>query len=178
MRDKQQIAAWATAERKNQFAALAAGLGLSESKMLGLLIESVLASNSADTGSDVDGPQQGDRDRITIRLRPGDGPLLRSRAHARGMNYTTYAAALIRAHVRASAPMPVSELAKLEQNLAEVTAIARAMRQIAQATREGMDVDSSLRLELAAVLQAAEDLRQTLRELVRANVISWESGNA
>ena len=175
---RQQIAAWATPERKNQFAALAASHGLSESKMLGLLIESVLASNSTDTRSEVDAPQYGDRDRITIRLRPGDGALLRSRAHARDMSYSTYAAALIRAHVRASPPMPVSELAKLDRNLAEVTAIARAMRQIAQAGWEGRDMNASLRMQLSGVLQAVEDLRQTLRELVRANVISWESGDA
>jgi hypothetical protein len=94
------------------------------------------------------------------------------------MNYTTYAAALIRAHVRASPPMPVRELAKLEGNLGEVTAIARAMRQIAQAARQGSDVDACLRVELVEVLQAVEDLRQTLRDLVRANVISWESADA
>ena len=94
------------------------------------------------------------------------------------MSYSTYAAALIRAHVRASPPMPTSELAKLDRNLAEVTGIARALRQIAQAAWEGRDVNGSLRVELSAVQQTVEDLRQTLRELVRANVISWESGDA
>src|SRR6185436_3747714 len=94
---RQQIATWASPDRKTQFAALAASQGLSESRMLGLLIESVLSSNSAEARSDVDAPQYGDRDRITIRLRAGDGALLRLRAHARGMSYSTYAAALIRA---------------------------------------------------------------------------------
>ena len=113
---RQQIAAWATPDRKAQFAALAASHGLSESKMLGLLIESVLASNSVDLASAKDGPDHRDGDRITIRLRPGDGELLRSRAQVRGINYTTYAAALIRAHLRASPPLPLGELAKLERN--------------------------------------------------------------
>src|SRR5690349_5741923 len=175
---RQQIAAWTTPEKKNQFAGLAASHGLSESKMLGLLIQSVLTSNSVDAASAVDIPQYPERDRITIRLRPGDGSLLRSRARARDMNYTTYAAALIRAHVRASPPMPAAELAKLERNLGEVTAIARAMRQIAQTARQSRDVDASLKVELAPVIRAVEDLRQTLRELVRANVRSWESGDA
>ena len=50
---RQQIAAWATPERKGQFAALAASRGLSESKLLGLLIDSVLERNPADAARDV-----------------------------------------------------------------------------------------------------------------------------
>ncbi len=94
------------------------------------------------------------------------------------MKYTTYAAALIRAHVRADPPMPLEELARLERSLAAISAIGRRLNQIAGAVREGQGVDPGLRGELAAVLQAVEELRQALRDAVKANRISWESADA
>ncbi len=175
---RQQIATWATPETKDQFRALAATRGLSESRMLALLIDSVLARNPSDARLEGARPYFGDRDRISIRLRPGDGNLLRARAGERGMNYTTYAAALIRAHMRASPPMPMHEVAMLERALGEISAIARAMRQIAFGVGKAQAVDSQLESEFVTVLQTVEDLRQAVRDLVRANVISWESIDA
>ena len=101
---RQQIAAWATPERKGRFAALALSRGLSESKLLGLLIDSVLERNPVDIARDERHREAAEWDRITLRLRPGDGQGLRLRAQRRGMKYTTYAAALSfeqigRAHV-------------------------------------------------------------------------------
>ena len=174
---RQQIAAWATPERKGQFAALAASRGLSASKLLGLLIDSVLERNPVDAARDVRQREVEERDRITLRLRPGDGQWLRLRAERRGMKYTTYAAALIRAHVRANPPMPIEELARLERSLAEISALGRRLNQIAGAVREGKGVESGLRVELAVVLSAVEELRQALREMVKVNRISWESGD-
>ena len=174
---RQQIAAWATPERKGQFAALAASRGLSESKLLGLLIDSVLVRNPVDGAGDERYGEAGEGDRITLRLRPGDGQWLRLRAQRRGMKYTTYAAALIRAHVRLDPPMPLEELARLERILAEISAIGRRINQIAGAVREGLGVDPGLREELATVLKVVDELRQALREVVRVNRISWESAD-
>ena len=174
---RQQIAAWATPDRKGQFAALAASRGLSESKLLGLLIDSVLERNPVDAARDVRQREAEEGDRITLRLRPGDGRCLRLRAQRRGMKYTTYAAALIRAHVRANPPMPIEELARLERSLAEISALGRRLNQIAGAVRQGKGAESGLRVELAVVLPAVEELRQALREMVRVNRVSWESGD-
>jgi hypothetical protein len=172
---RQQITAWATPERKGQFAALASSRGLSESKLLGLLVESVLERNPVDDAGDERHGETRDGDRITLRLRPGDGKWLRLRAHARGMKYTTYAAALIRAHVRADPPMPLEELARFERGLAEISAIGRRLNQIAGVVSQRQSVNPGLRLELAAGLQVVEELRQALREVVKVNRISWES---
>jgi len=125
------IAAWTTPETKAQFVAVAISRGLSESKLLGLVIDSLLSRNAVDAGAQKCRGGAGDGDRITVRLRPGDGKLLRRRAQARGMNYTTYTAALLRAHLRADPPMPLEELARVERSLSEVTAIARRLGQIA-----------------------------------------------
>jgi len=172
------IAAWTTPETKAQFAALAASRGLSESKLLGLLIDSVLARNPV--GQPLPGKRVASReqDRISVRLRPGDGRLLRLRARARGMSYTSYVAALIRAHLRASPPIPQTELAKLDRSLSAVSAVGRSLGQIAQFIQEGQGADSALRSDLGAVALAVQELRQTLRELVKANRISWEAADA
>ena len=174
---RSSITAWPTRDQKAGFAALALSSGLSESKLLGLLIDSVLERNPIDAARDVRQREVEEGDRITLRLRPGDGKRLRVRAQRRGMKYTTYAAALIRAHVCANPPMPIEELAQLERSLAEISAIGRRLNQIAGAVSVGHGVEPGLRVELAAVLQAVKELQETLREVVKANRISWESGD-
>lgn len=175
---RSSITAWPTRDQKAGFAALAASRGLSESKLLGMLIDSVMARNPVDEMGDKRHGKAEEGDRITLRLRPGDRKWLRLRAEKRGMKYTTYAAALIRAHVRADPPMPLKELARLERGLVEISAIGRRLNPIAGAVSERQGVDPGLRAELAAVRQAVEELRQTLREVVRVNRISWESADA
>ena len=172
---RSSITAWPTRDQKAGFTALALSRGLSESRLLGLLIDSVLERNPVDPAGDKRLGEAGDR--ITLRLRPSDGHWLRLRAQQRGMKYTTYTAALIRAHVRANPPMPLEELARFERSLAEISAISRRLNQIAGAVGEGQGVDSGLRAELAALLPAMEELRQTLREVVKINRISWESAD-
>ena len=85
---------------------------------------------------------------------------------------------LIRAHVRADPPMPLDELTRIERSLAEVSAVGRTLSQIARRISEGRGVDPELRPELTVVLHAMEELRQAVREVVKVNRISWESGDA
>ena len=178
LRSRSSITAWPSADQKAGFAALADSRGLSQSKLLGLFIEALLArSPIAQATGQVKG-ESSERDRITVRLRPGDGKLLRSRAKRRSMNYTTYVAALIRAHVRADPPMPIEELSVLERSLGEVSAISRSLSQLARAAREGQGADAGRLPELESIREALEQLRQSLREVVKANRISWESADA
>ena len=172
---RQQIAAWAGPEKKARFAALAASRGLSQSKLLGLVIDAVLARNPIEQAAEKNRGGAGRSDRVSLRLRPGDGRLLRLRAHARGMNYTTYAAALIRAHLRASPPMPLAELAILERSLAEVSALARELRMLGR-PRQGEENPGG-DIELSVIVPAVERLLREMRELVRANVLSWEAAD-
>lgn len=174
---RSSITAWPTRDQKAGFAALALSRGLSESKLLGLLIDSVLERNAVDPAGDEHHGEVGEGDRITLRLRPGDGKWLRLRAQRRGMKYTTYAAAVIRAHVRVDPPMPLEELAQLDRGLAEVSGLGRSLSQIARRVSEGQGVDPGLRQELTGVLLVVEELRQALREVVRVNRISWESAD-
>ena len=174
---RQQIAAWAAPEQKARFAALAASRGLSQSKLLGLVVDAVLARNPIHRIGEERPGRAGRGDRVSLRLRPGDGKLLRQRAQARGMKYTTYGAALIRAHLQASPPMPVGELAKLEQSLAAVTVIAESLDQIARALTQA-EHGAGGDFELSAIVPAVEGLWHQMRELVKANVLSWEAPDA
>ena len=174
---RQQIALWARPEQKAQFAALAASRGLSQSKLLGLLVDAVLARNPIEVEAKEARGRAGQGDHVSLRLRPGDGRLLRQRARARGMKYTTYAAVLIRAHLRADPPMPLDELAKLERSVAEVGAVAESLGQIARAMTKGHAGDPGWGRELSSVVPAIERLWRQMREVVKANVVSWEGAD-
>src|SRR5215471_3289816 len=164
-----KIAAWASADAKARFSALAASRGLSESKLLGLVIDTLLARNPIDPGAERQRGKAGKADHISVRLRPGDGTRLRERARARGMNYTTYAAVLIRSHLFSNPPMPLREVSRLEGGLAQVSAVAGSLRHIAQVVRDKEALDPKLASQLTAVLTAVEGLWQQMRELVKAN---------
>jgi hypothetical protein len=167
-----------TVNQKSRFGALAANRGLSESGLLRQLIASVLTPSALDRGVEAPHAEAGKTDSFRIWLRPGDGKLLRVRAHEREMSYSAYVAALIRAHLRADPPMPLSELAQLERGLAAVSAMGRSLTQSAALVGQGEGVDLAMLAELAALRQAVEKLRQTLREVVKVNRISWESPHA
>jgi len=172
---RQQIAVWARPEQKARFAALALSRGLSQSRLLGLVIDAVLARNPIEQAAKENPRGAGRGDRVSLRLRPGDGRLLRLRAQARGMKYTTYAAALIRAHLRTSAPMPLVELAQLERSLAKVSALAEDLRIVG---RPMQSRDSpAWSIEPSAIVPAVEQLLHQMRELVKANVLSWEASD-
>lgn len=177
------IATRASADKKARFRALAKSRGISESKLLDLLIETVLEQNPAPkqqgvvTEDEAGGGGEG-TNRVTIRLRPGDGELVQSRAEQRGMKRSTYLAALVRAHVRSNPPMPVNELAAVKRAVAELGAIGRNLNQIARIANQGGEIPETLGLELRAVLNAIEDLRRHIAAIVRANLISWEADYA
>src|SRR5260370_21492767 len=92
---RSSITAWPTPDQKAGFAALALSRGLSESKLLGLLIDSVLERNPVYQAGDERQEEAGEGDRITPRVRPRHGPWLRLRAPRRGRKYTPDAPGLI-----------------------------------------------------------------------------------
>ena len=61
-----KIAAWASAEAKARFSALAASRGLSESKLLGLVIDRLLARNPVDASTEQQRGKAGKADHISV----------------------------------------------------------------------------------------------------------------
>ena len=171
------ITTWPTPEQKGRFAALAQSRGLSESKLLGLLIDAVLAENPVRRAAALKQKARDEdpaTDRLTIRLRPGDGAALERRAEGRGMPPSSYVAALVRAHVSQGAVLSPRELAAIERSLAQVSASNRALLRLSNELREQGSVDRHLREELRQVQRAVSGALEASRALVKSAVESWE----
>ena len=118
------------------------------------------------------------RARLYTRLRHDDWLILRERAERRGMPAATYVAALLRAHLRALAPLPREELAALKGSIAELGLIGRNLNQIARVAHQTGRITGPGRDDLRSMLKICEAMRDHIKALVRANVASWQSGHA
>ncbi len=174
---KTLIATRASTDTKHGFAAAAADRGMSESDLLRQLIHSVLDEV-------VEAPSAPGRavrkERMSLRYRHGDGALLEARAKARNMKPASYLSMLVHAHVRSEAPLPNDEVNALKACVAELSAVGRNLNQIARSLNlagagEG---DAVLVETLSSVRGQVDALRSTVADLVRANLVSWESGDA
>jgi hypothetical protein len=116
------------------------------------------------------------RARICIRIRHDDGLILRERAEARGMPAATYIAVLVRAHLRALAPLPSEEVAALKRSVAELSSIGRNLNQIARVAHQTGRITGPNRDDLRSMLKVCEAMRGHVKELVRVNIATWESG--
>jgi hypothetical protein len=174
----QRLATWVSPKKKTRFQALARQEGLSDSALLGLLVDRVLSRNHP-ASNPQDPPEAVPRsDRLTVRLRPKDCARLRDRAKARGMKDATYLALLARAHLCANPPLPKMELHTLTRTVAEVSAIGRDLKQIVRATNREQQEAQSLASELPSLLRTLEELRDEVKAVVKANLVSWESAGA
>ena len=114
--------------------------------------------------------------RVYVRLRNDDRLLLQARADARGMRPATYVSILTRCHLRQLAPLPKNELLALKRSVGELAAIGRNLNQIARVANEGGRLPGSVREEFRAMLKVCEALRDHTRDLLKANLTSWQSG--
>ena len=114
--------------------------------------------------------------RIYVRLRHDDELLLAARAAARGMRSATYVSALTRSHLRVVAPLPKEELLALKRSIGELAAIGRSLNQIARAANGGTQFPGFAKEEFRAMLKVCEALRDNTKSLLKANLVSWESG--
>jgi Bacterial mobilisation protein (MobC) len=116
--------------------------------------------------------------RLYVRLAPEDRILLSDRATARGMAPATFVSVLVRSHLRNLTPLPKDELLALKRSVAELGAIGRNLNQIARAANQGGKALGPGREDLRTMLRVAEGLRDHVKALLKANVISWEQGHA
>ena len=194
----------ATAQQKARFGVLAQRHGVSESKLLSLLVDTVLEENklgpsvksvpksrmAGRAGSRIGSEKleaTGPPMKFTIRLKGEDGEALTQRAAAREMAVATYLTQLVRAHLAASPPVPEQELAQLKRVISEVNAIAIGLHSMATAVARGIDLAPETRrmvdkLAPQKLIDQIEPKLKTCVEAVRAmlmaNVRSWESADA
>ena len=115
---------------------------------------------------------------LFVRLRREDRLLLDARAEARGMRPATYAAVLLRAHLRQLTPLPKEELLALKRSISELAAIGRNINQIGKAANQGARLPSSAREDFHAMLKICEALRDNTKALLKANETTWSTGHA
>jgi hypothetical protein len=172
------VAARTSSEKKAKFAALAATRGMSESALLTLLMDTVLEHNDAAVRAVTNAETDPATERVTLRLRPGDRRRVDNRAAARNMKPASYLVALIRAHVRHDAPLPTAELNALKVAVGQLAAIGRNLNQLVHASHTGASAVGDLARTLHEAVAHVENVRRCVADHVRANLISWEAGDA
>jgi hypothetical protein len=162
-----------SADEKNWFATLARSRGVSESALALSAIRSVKDSGSLE--ADATGPRTPATDRITIRLRPGDGTAVARRASERGMKPSAYLAALVRAHVAVNPPLAAKELAALKQSIVLLAGLGTLLAQIARNPALSGPGLEDVRQNISRTRSAVAAVEQRMHDLVRRALISWES---
>jgi len=164
-------------EEKQRVQALASQLFITESVWLKRLVLRALSESAASLPDAIAAQREPDRPsrdaRLYVRLRQEDRLLLRERATARGMAPATYASVLVRAHLRALAPLPKEELMALRHSVAELRAFGRNLNQIARAVNQGQRAAPPGPAEVVTMLRIAEGLRDHFKGLLKANERSW-----
>jgi hypothetical protein len=179
MSDGAHLTTWVTRATKERFAAVARHQGLSDSALLKRLVELMLHTAGAGIASVTASrsrPLRGAR--FSVRLCADDQLLLHERAAARSLAPATYASILIQAHLRTSAPIPAQELRALRESVTALDRIGTNLNQMAVAIHRGGGAQGSRAEDLRAMLKACEGLRDHVRSLIKANVLSWRSSNA
>jgi hypothetical protein len=162
------ITARPSRDEKERFATLARARGLSESALALSAIRAVIATDSGSLDPYATSERTPATDRVTIRLRPGDGEAIARRAAQRGMKTSSYLAALVRAHVVVDPPLAARELVALKQTVVIVAALGRLLAR-ARIT-PGVTPE-----DLQRTRAALTDLEQRTHDLARAALISWET---
>ncbi|MGO9803222.1 MAG: plasmid mobilization protein [Steroidobacteraceae bacterium] len=169
------VSTWVSADTKQRFTSAAARQGLSESALLKRLIEQMLATGAGGEAAPP-APVPVRDTRVTIRLVADDQALLRERAAARTMPAATYISSLVRAHLRQIAPLPDRELAALRATINELAALGRNLNTMTRLLHQDSRQPGPGREEVRLMLRICEALRDHVRALVKANVVSWEVG--
>jgi hypothetical protein len=170
------ITARPCAAEKARFARLADAAGMSESALALMAIRAVLDPDGKTSQEAVAAAErETSTDRITIRLRPGDGAAIARRAAQRGMKASTYLAALARAHLRENPPLPASELAALKQSIIVLAALGRVLVETSRNPALVGTEREDLRQQLSRTRTAVAALERHTHDLARAALISWET---
>jgi hypothetical protein len=171
------ITARASAAEKARFANLAHTAGISESRLALIAIRAFVGEDGRSQGPVHDPTAESIRatDRITIRLRPGDGAVIARRAAERDMKASTYLAAMVRAHIATDPPLSANELAALKHS---IVALAGVSTLLAQSTRNptlsGPGFED-VRQTLSRMHVAVAALEQKTHDFAKAALIAWES---
>jgi hypothetical protein len=171
------ITARASPAEKARFVTLANAAGVSESTLALMAIRAFVDAEGRTrepATSDPAAERVRATDRITIRLRPGDGAVIARRAKERGVKTSTYLAALARAHTAADPPLFANELAALKQSIVVLAGLGTVLAQSARnpaLTGVGLE---EVRQTLHRARAAVAALEQRTHDFTKAALMAWE----
>lgn len=175
--DAVPIKARISKEMKQQFAALAKRRGVSEAKLLRLLIARALGESIAALADQLNNPQaresHASKPALKLRLNPTERRALRKRAKARQVRVSRYITALVRAHLNANAPLLASESALLRELVLKLNAVGADLNHLVKASNEGVIWAGAFKEVLEQVLEVFEKLGVKLGDFEKANRESW-----
>src|SRR6185312_11186 len=149
-----------------------------ESAVVRQLLEVVLRTSMVNGTMRLDDTPKPNREiRLSVRLDPNDGLLLKERAAARCVPPATYVAALVRSHLRGITPLLKEERHALDCVVAELTAVGRNLNQVARALNRGQSV-APRRDDVQAMLRVCGALRDHVKALLAAYKKSWNQEHA
>ena len=119
--------------------------------------------------------RQASSERVTVRLRPDDSSALRARARARRMPDSTYVAALVRAHLSATVPLPSAELAQLKETTGTLALLARTLRDLERQARIGQPAHAALPTHLAALRVECVRIERAFHDFASKALQAWEA---
>jgi hypothetical protein len=163
---------------KARFSTLAHAAGISESRLALMAIRAFVDADGKTQGAaEYDSATERVRatDRITIRLRPGDGAVIARRAKERGVKTATYLAAMTRGHIAADPPLFAQELAALKQSIAILSGLGLVLRQSIRSPALSASGLEELRQVLSRTRVAVAALEQSTHDFTKAALIAWES---
>lgn len=169
------ITARPTAAEKARFAWLAERAGMSESALALLAIRKFLEPEGRSHPSADGAESVAATDRITIRLRPGDGAAIAKRAAERGMKTSAYLAALARAHVRASPPLPAPEVRKMKEGVEILAGLSHVLARAARGPALSSAEQASLRKTLECTQAVVGALEELMHRFAKAALMAWET---
>ncbi|MEO8313367.1 MAG: plasmid mobilization relaxosome protein MobC [Pseudomonadota bacterium] len=152
---------------------------LTESALLRSLLETLFRTVQSPATAGIDAPLRQNRaQRLFVRIAEEDRILLGSRAADRSLAPATYAAVLLRAHLRALTPLPKAELIALKELIGELGAIGRNLNQLARAANRPGASPATASHQVGALLRVSAGLRDHVKALLLANERSWQIGHA
>jgi hypothetical protein len=114
-------------------------------------------------------------DRITIRLRPGDGRGIAIRASRRAMKPSAYLAGLVRAHMALDPPLATTELAALKQAVATLAGIGSQLELLRRGLQDNPRAPAEVSAVVERTLRSVEAIEDRVHDLALAARQAWES---
>ena len=179
-----QLKASVPPEQSERFTALAERRGLSTSRLLATLVDEALAKNAVPEGegratsTSRDSPRYVPPAKYTVRLQGLDAAALERRATERSLPASSYAANVLRAHLRAHPTMPYTEFEQLKRVVNELAGVRALLVRLVESDDPGGFIDAEIAGAVRRLLPALQSIRQDVQATLVANSKSWEAGDA